>query len=108
MARLVLLHAFPLDSRMWDEQQIAFPGQIDAPDLYARGESLEDWAKDVLDTVHGDPLIVVGCSMGRDAPLALAAVRKLRHRSRDLGGIRIGGSQDPLSDLTRNTPHTNG
>jgi pimeloyl-ACP methyl ester carboxylesterase len=65
---LLFLHAFPLDSRMWDEQVAAleragyetlvptFPGR--EPD-----DDLGSWAARILDLVPGS-FIPIGCSMG--------------------------------------------
>ena len=61
---VLLLHAFPLDERMW-EPQFGALGATDAvaPRLYGRGPSLDRWAAEILNEVDG-PLIVVGASMG--------------------------------------------
>lgn len=93
--RLVFLHAFPLDSRMWDDQQPAFRSQIEAPDLYAHGESLEDWAKNVLDLVDGGRLIVVGCSMGGSCALEMARLAPDRVAALVLVGAKAGHDPDP-------------
>jgi pimeloyl-ACP methyl ester carboxylesterase len=65
---VLLLHAFPLDSRMWDgvAPAVAAAGfEVVAPDL--RGEELElgfeAWAPHVLARVEG-PFVPVGSSMG--------------------------------------------
>jgi pimeloyl-ACP methyl ester carboxylesterase len=52
-----LLHAFPLDERMWE----GFDGT--APRLYGRGESIDSWAQQLAAEYEG-PLAVVGASMG--------------------------------------------
>jgi pimeloyl-ACP methyl ester carboxylesterase len=64
----LLLHAFPLDSRMWEEQRAALERAgypVKAPDL--PGEPLEigfdGWARRVLAQVEGN-LVPVGNSMG--------------------------------------------
>ena len=51
---------------------MVLPDQIEAPDLYARGDSLEEWAEDVLDTVGNGQLIIAGCSMGGSCTLEVA------------------------------------
>jgi pimeloyl-ACP methyl ester carboxylesterase len=70
MARpaILLLHAFPLDARMWEAQQQrleAAGGEVVAPDL--PGEEPEvglgSWGRRVLGLVE-DRIVVVGCSMG--------------------------------------------
>lgn len=46
---LVLLHALPLDGSMWaNELRLPFDAAI-APTLYLMGDSLESWARGVLD-----------------------------------------------------------
>ncbi len=93
--RLVFLHAFPLDSRMWDKQQLLLPGQIEAPDLYGRGDSLEEWAEDILDTLDDGPLIVVGCSMGGSCALEVAQMAPDRVAALVLVGTKAGHNPDP-------------
>jgi len=83
---VLLLHAFPLDSRMWDGVRPALEEagySVVAPEL--PGPELElgfpAWAPRVLGLVDG-PFVPVGCSMGgylafelwRQAPERLAAV----------------------------------
>lgn len=94
---LVLLHAFPVDSRMWDDV-IAHLGDVplitlDAPGFgdspppddvaaavgRAPGPSLETYADAVAQTLRGEGIeraVVAGLSMGGYAALALAE----RHR----------------------------
>ena len=75
---LLLLHAFPLNSRMW-EPQMAFADRgwrVIAPDLFRAGASvtMDDFAGDVvdlLDGLHVDDAVVGGCSMGGYLALAL-------------------------------------
>ena len=55
--KTVLLHAFPLDERMWE----GYEGV--APRLYGRGASIDGWAQQ-LAAEHDGPLAVVGASMG--------------------------------------------
>ena len=69
---VVLLHAFPLDERMWEPQLEALAGhEVHVPRLYGRGPSIDDWAAQILDEVEG-PFAAVGASMGGYAALALA------------------------------------
>ncbi len=87
---VVLLHAFPLDERMWDPQIAALEGRdVVAPRLYGRGPSLDRWAAGILDDVDG-PLIVVGASMGGYTGLAMAARAPERVRGLLLAGARAG------------------
>ena len=57
---VVLLHAFPLDERMWE----GFDGF--APRLYGLGPSIDDWARALATNspFQGEPVAVVGASMG--------------------------------------------
>ena len=87
MTRL-LLHAFPLDERMWE----GYDGV--APRLYGRGGDLDSWAQQLADE-HPGPLAVVGASMG-----GYCAQRLLAHadvRALVLVGARAGA--DPPERL---------
>ena len=78
---VVLLHALPLDERMWD----AFPGV--APRLYPGGRTMDEWARSVLDQVDGD-LVLVGASMGGYCALAMA-----RQAPGRVAGLALVGSR---------------
>jgi pimeloyl-ACP methyl ester carboxylesterase len=70
--RVVLLHALPLDGRMWEPQHEALSGfEIVTPRLYDLGSTLEQWADGLLAQLEGR-LAVVGSSMGGYCALALA------------------------------------
>jgi pimeloyl-ACP methyl ester carboxylesterase len=65
---VLLLHAFPLDARMWDGQRAALEAaghRVVAPDLPGPEPELglEAWARRVLGLVDG-AIVPVGCSMG--------------------------------------------
>jgi pimeloyl-ACP methyl ester carboxylesterase len=65
---LLLLHGFPLDARMWDEQVAPLEEagfETLAPNLPGRdaANDLGKWAERVLQLLPGD-FIAVGCSMG--------------------------------------------
>lgn len=65
---VLLLHAFPLDHRMWDEQAAALVDAgwpVVAPDLPGSwpGAGFADWAGHALALVDG-PIVPVGLSMG--------------------------------------------
>src|SRR5919198_6221051 len=77
---VVLLHALPLDERMWESQRDAF-GEVVAPRLYGRGSSMAEWARGVLEEVEGD-FAAVGASMG--GYCALELVRQAPERVRAL------------------------
>ncbi|WP_196778124.1 alpha/beta fold hydrolase [Lentzea aerocolonigenes] len=73
---LVLLHAFPLDARMWD-----VPGAL-TPNLRGHGEpDLDTLARQVLDQV-GDEVVLGGCSMG--GYVAMAVLRRAPERVKGL------------------------
>lgn len=89
----LLLHAFPLDSRMWEEQRAALERggyPVEAPDL--PGEplevGLEAWARRVLAQVGGE-LVPIGSSIGgylafelwRQAPERILALALLGSRA---------------------------
>jgi pimeloyl-ACP methyl ester carboxylesterase len=68
VAPVLLLHAFPLDARMWDAQVSALEQagyESLAPNLPGRepDNDLANWAGRVLQLLPGD-FIPVGCSMG--------------------------------------------
>jgi pimeloyl-ACP methyl ester carboxylesterase len=85
---VVLLHALPLDERMWEGNLDAFAGhEVVAPRLYDLGSSMEDWAQAVLERFDGEA-VVVGASMGGYCGLTLA--RKAPERVR---GLVLSGSR---------------
>jgi pimeloyl-ACP methyl ester carboxylesterase len=85
---VVLLHAFPLDERMWEPQVEVLAGHdVHAPRLYGRGSSIDDWAAQLLDEVDG-AFAAVGASMGGYAALAIAARAPER-----VTGLLLAGSR---------------
>jgi len=75
---LLLLHAFPLNSKMWEPQLALADGgwRVIAPDLTQGGASttMDDFTGavvDVLDGLHIEDVVVCGCSMGGYLALAL-------------------------------------
>lgn len=88
--KILLLHAWPLDERMWAPQ---LPVLRDAgfeplaPRLYGRGPSIDGWAAQLLGEVEG-PLAAVGASMGGYCALAIA--RRAQER---VVGIVLAGSK---------------
>src|SRR5919198_4168621 len=77
---VLLLHALPLDERMWEPQRDAFRDAV-TPRLYGRGPRMEDWARGILDEVEGE-FAVVGASMG--GYCALEVLRQAPERVRGL------------------------
>jgi len=85
---VLLLHAFPLDERMWQPQlPVLAEHEVVAPRLYGRGATMTAWAESIAAETHGD-LTVVGASMGGYCALALAAVAPERVRALMLVGSR--------------------
>jgi pimeloyl-ACP methyl ester carboxylesterase len=85
---VLLLHAFPLDERMWERQLEVPAGHgVHAPRLYGRGRTMAAWAQSVADETEGD-LVVVGASMGGYCALALAQLAPERVRGLLLLGAR--------------------
>jgi pimeloyl-ACP methyl ester carboxylesterase len=77
MDDLVLLHAFPLDARMWD-----VPGAL-TPDLRGRGEpDLDTLARQVIDELGDREVVLGGCSMGGYVAMAV-----LRHAPERVKGL---------------------
>jgi 3-oxoadipate enol-lactonase len=94
---VLLLHAFPLDERMWEPQLPALAAhEVAAPRLYRRGPTMEAWAESVADEVDGE-LAVVGASMGGYCALALA--RQVPERVRGL--LLVGARPDADSPERR-------
>jgi pimeloyl-ACP methyl ester carboxylesterase len=92
--KVVLLHAFPLDERMWDQQRKALAGhEVMAPNLYdLGGNSIDAWAGRILAETPGD-LAAVGASLGGYVGLAMARQAPDRVRALLLAGSRA--SADP-------------
>jgi pimeloyl-ACP methyl ester carboxylesterase len=83
-----MLHAFPLDERMWEPQRQALAGHdARTPRLYGRGRTMAAWAESVADETEGE-LVVVGASMGGYCALALARLAAERVRGMLLVGSR--------------------
>src|SRR6266508_5694043 len=88
---VVLLHALPLDERMWEPQREALAGhEVTAPDLYRLGNSMNAWAEAVLAQVDGS-FVACGASMGGYCGLAIARLAPERLEGLVLAGARAGG-----------------
>jgi pimeloyl-ACP methyl ester carboxylesterase len=86
--KVVLLHAWPLDERMWypHVQVLRDAGyDVETPRLYGRGPSIDGWAAQILRD-SDEPFVAVGASMGGYCALALAR----RAPERLLGLVLIG------------------
>ncbi len=88
--KVLLLHAWPLDERMWDPQVAALAAagyEPLTPRLYGRGASIDGWAAELLGEVDGQ-FVSVGASMGGYTALALA-----RRAPERVLGIVLAGSR---------------
>jgi pimeloyl-ACP methyl ester carboxylesterase len=88
---IALLHALPLDGRMWEPQLPVLAGhEVHTPTLYNLGSSFDEWALGVLEQVPGK-LVAVGASMGGYTASAIARLAPER-----LDGLVLVGSRaDP-------------
>jgi pimeloyl-ACP methyl ester carboxylesterase len=94
--RLILLHAFPLDDRMWSGQLGISSSGMDTPILYGLGDKLESWANGVLKSTHDDdPLVVIGSSMGGSCALEMARQAPDRIAALVLVGTKAGHRPEP-------------
>jgi pimeloyl-ACP methyl ester carboxylesterase len=82
--KVVLLHAFPLDERMWEGLEL---DDVVAPRLYGRGNSLEGWGAQLLEELDGE-FAAVGASMGGYCALELLRQAPERIRALALVGSR--------------------
>ena len=89
--KVVLLHAFPLGPEMWAPQRDALAGHdVVVPNLYElEGNSIDDWAEQILVDVDGE-FAAVGASMGGYVALALARLAPESVRGLFLAGSRVG------------------
>jgi 3-oxoadipate enol-lactonase len=89
--KILLLHAMPLDERMWKSQLGALSGQdVEAPNLYdLGGASVDEWADKLLASTKDD-VAVIGASMGGYVGLAMARKAPERVRGLLLVGSRVG------------------
>jgi pimeloyl-ACP methyl ester carboxylesterase len=87
--KVVLLHAFPLDERMWEPQRQALADyEVVTPNLYELGgSSIDAWAQRLVDEIDGE-LVLVGASLG--GYVALAMTRRAPERVR---GLLLAGSR---------------
>lgn len=88
--KVVLLHALPLDERMWEPQREALSEhEVIAPNLYRLGNSMDAWAEGVLAQVEGS-FVACGASMGGYCALAIARQAQERLEGLVLAGARAG------------------
>jgi pimeloyl-ACP methyl ester carboxylesterase len=95
---LVLLHAFPVDSRMWDGVRERL--DVITPDQRATGvPDLETAARDVLrdlDERGIDRFVIGGCSMGGYVTMALLRIAEERVAGLVLADTRAGADTDEV------------
>jgi 3-oxoadipate enol-lactonase len=105
---LVLIHAFPLDRRMWrwQAEPLSDAARILTVDLPGFGESaappasatLDEWADELEnlldDLVGGDPVVVGGLSMGGYVALRLAELHPERLEALILADTRAGADSE--------------
>jgi pimeloyl-ACP methyl ester carboxylesterase len=86
--KVVLLHAYPLDERMWEPQLEALRDyEVVTPRLYGRGRTVDDYAASVFAEAE-DELALVGASLGGYTALAMAHREPARVRALALVGAR--------------------
>jgi pimeloyl-ACP methyl ester carboxylesterase len=89
--KVVLLHAFPLGPEMWAPQRDALAGHdVVNPNLYELGgNSIDEWAEQILEGIDGD-FAAVGASLGGYVALALARLAPESVQGLFLAGARVG------------------
>jgi pimeloyl-ACP methyl ester carboxylesterase len=101
---VVLLHGFPLDRTMWDEQRVTIGRvyRVIAPDLRGHGETaapegvytMDDMADDVIELLDAlgltEPVVLGGLSMGGYVALSLVLRYPDRFRALMLMDTRAG------------------
>lgn len=110
MTALLLVHAFPLDASMWDEDAAALgaDARVLAPSLPGFGgtapagevltvDAAADFLAAELDRADVDRAVVAGCSMGGYAAFALWR----RHRERVAGLVLVDTRAEPDDDAGR-------
>ncbi|MEY2469049.1 MAG: hypothetical protein QOF21_1747 [Actinomycetota bacterium] len=93
--RVVFLHAFPLDGRMWQTSADLWPDASVAPTLYGLGETMTSWANRVLAMVPTGRLVLVGCSMGGSCALEMVRVAGDRVAALVLVGSKAAVRYEP-------------
>jgi pimeloyl-ACP methyl ester carboxylesterase len=87
--KVVLLHAFPLDERMWEPQLAELADEdVYVPNFYdLGGNSVDGWAEHVLERADGE-LVAIGASLGGYVALAMARAAPARVKALLLAGAR--------------------
>jgi pimeloyl-ACP methyl ester carboxylesterase len=92
---IVLLHPLPFDGTVWDDVRVGLPGEVCAPDLYALGDTLEEWAAGVLAMTGEGPIAVVGNSVGGSCAIEMARLAPGRVERLVLVGAKAGHRPEP-------------
>jgi pimeloyl-ACP methyl ester carboxylesterase len=97
--RVLLLHALPLDERMWEPQrQALWEHDVVTPNLYALpGQAMDMWAMALLREVWGE-FVLVGASMGGYCALTLARLAPERVQALVLAGAPVGADSPERRD----------
>ncbi|MEO1249687.1 MAG: alpha/beta hydrolase, partial [Pseudomonadota bacterium] len=94
---LLLLHALPLDGRMWERQLGILRDQTYSPDLYGFGESIKDWATSCLELIPQKRIVVVGCSVGGSCALEVMSLAPDRVAAAVLVGTKARHDPNPAA-----------
>jgi len=96
--KVVFLHAWPEDDRMW-YPQLPVVRELGlgewSPNLYGRGSSIDSWAAQLLGEIY-EPFVAVGASMGGYCALALA-----RRAPERVVGMALVSSKATADDISR-------
>lgn len=92
---LVLLHPLPLDSSIWSERVTDLAERCIAPDLYALGDDIQDWARAVLDLAGDAPMTIVGNSVGGSCAIEVALLAPEKVTALVLSGTKAGHNPEP-------------
>ena len=93
--KLVLLHPLPLDGSSWPASITGLVDDCLAPDLYAFGDDIRDWARAVLDLVGTESMTLVGNSVGGSCAIEVAKLAPDRVAAIVLCGAKAGHDPDP-------------
>ena len=94
---VLLLHALPLDSRMWQNQLQIMPERTVAPNLYDFGSDIQHWAAKSLSLVPQNRFVVVGCSVGGSCALEVINLVPDRVAAAILIGTKARCDPNPVS-----------
>ena len=93
--KLVLLHPLPLDGSIWPASVTSLGDECLAPDLYAFGDDIRDWARAELDLAGAGPLTLVGNSVGGSCAIEIAVLAPEKVQGIILCGAKAGHRPEP-------------